>query len=1761
MDYHPDYKGNEEQWIDDLVNGRLKDPDVNPEEPTDLEIVQEALSRVDLPHEMNTGTRLQTSSGNVRFTWSSSNTSVVNVAADGLVTINLPDETVRVTLTCTATLNEASDVKHFYLTYDAPLNTELVDAVNAITLPESLTDGMTLPTSSGNVRFMWSSSNAYIVSIKANGTVTIKAPDMKPQIVTLTCNGILDESVYQRTFEFEIPGFDYQSNLISVVEGIDLNALDVSNGASLPTPTGYITFTWTSSNNDVLSVVDNKFVINSPADDTSVTLTLTAESNGYTRHSSIDITIEGLYQEYLTIEEAKEREIGSEVTIRGIVAGFVYRLSEDQKQYRCGYYVADETDIIYVYSQSSSEIIAFGDEVYFSATYSLSGTKIQLTDVENLVIISSDNTPKESAVREYSPSEIVSLDKPDQHAYMFTGKIIRCNDGIRIYDSEAQLSDPYIYLYLHTASQNYDDELVGDTIADAPLVDMIFVVSHVDENICFGSILRAEINADYANHLLYQQQAGELAQTVAHAFNDTFNIDGLGQDIRIRNSYPHLRIEVILLDNPYYKHIVSEVSEGLYRINSTVEATFTENICINIYGRENGVLYANSEATLNVVSVDTSYRVFLRLAENTEVRLTGVVKNAIFVGDYCTRAYIEDEAGNGFILANGNSDDLSLGDTISVYGKVGFSETGARIVKEWTYDKISSNESFELSLSSQTALVSSNGLSVIPENKLIKLELSYVDGRYRCGDVIIPSILPSIGQVLRPNATLSAVGIVERYGFTDNPQYILRVWNPSDLVLLSAGETYEVVNNGTSESPYTAEEAFELIANGTYQILEGTKYVVGTVAYKNDETGTAIMSVNGHGVLDTSQIYTNNIHYGGDMPLPFEEGDTILLICYLSKYDNVTPYLLGAACIKVNDTYIDGTEEPIDEPEEVTHAGTLEDPYTVHDFMLRYADLEDDNASFEPVYITGVLNKNPRSGEVQVGDFFIRDEAGNIIYVTSAEKYNGLIPYEGDSVVILGYAFKSGSDLMVASFYHTDPATEEVLTFTSRIVSQTRGYGFLGIYGNVGFDVIYDGELEVLNGSTVTFEIVPKDGFTIAQVQIGDDIIDPTVDGIYRVEVKGYTYVSAIVDYDAIHVGEALSLGGELSLGESSNYIVIKGLVESCDEGIIVLCDITDFTKKINANLYLERDLAPGTFVLIYTKLLNEGNGIELFKDSTIIYTYEFHGDGTLDSPFTTNDIFEYSHHLGLTETSPIEVFVSGLVTYIGEDFVEIRTEGLNRFFIRLQNLDLGGDRVYVGDTIVAKGYIVSGGYLAYKEVNHELVPPTLISYERGVSLIYEQYQNEFTYDHVYIDNGTDSNEALNGTEITFHVLEKSKYYGYKLNIYVNGVLVPLNENNEGTITIEGETYIRAVLTYANVDVSLVQNAIDKNEDENDRVELIIHGKTKNAIYDDESGLYTFDIVDLNNDEIHFQVKDFDYKNDPVWGGVFDDYYDPSNNVIIDLLATVDEDGNIYPMNIFVICRVIHEGTIDDPLTPLDAIELGDTYYLSSNKKSENKMYVYGNVSSIENTDYCNFYITLDEGIGLFVYGLYNQNEEYSYGNLKELSIPFNVGDEVLLYGYVQLYMDDKGQVVVELVDTILVEINDTEVEEFTEDNLPLSPVNEGTLDSPYSSKDAIVAGSALEGGAWSLTSLYVTGYVRSIGSTYEGYYQNVIIADSMNTSHKFLVYRVYRDGEVSDIEVGDFITVRGYITNYNGNTPEMTGKSNGDGTYTNPQIVDVAKH
>ena len=239
--------------------------------------------------------------------------------------------------------------------------------------------------------------------------------------------------------------------------------------------------------------------------------------------------------------------------------------------------------------------------------------------------------------------------------------------------------------------------------------------------------------------------------------------------------------------------------------------------------------------------------------------------------------------------------------------------------------------------------------------------------------------------------------------------------------------------------------------------------------------------------------------------------------------------------------------------------------------MLRYADLEDDNASFEPVYITGVLNNNPRLGEVQVGDFFIRDEDGNIIYVTSAEKYNGLIPYEGDSVVILGYAFKSGSDLMVASFYHTDPATEEVLTFTSRIVSQTRGYGFLGIYGNVGFDVIYDGELEVLNGSTVTFEIVPKDGFTIAQVQIGDDIIDPTVDGIYRVEVKGYTYVSAIVNYDAIHVGEALSLGGELSLGESSNYIVIKGLVESCDEGIIVLCDITDYTKKINANLYLER--------------------------------------------------------------------------------------------------------------------------------------------------------------------------------------------------------------------------------------------------------------------------------------------------------------------------------------------------------------------------------------------------------------------------------------------------------------------------------------------------------------------------------------------------------------------------------------------------------------
>ena len=105
--------------------------------------------------------------------------------------------------------------------------------------------------------------------------------------------------------------------------------------------------------------------------------------------------------------------------------------------------------------------------------------------------------------------------------------------------------------------------------------------------------------------------------------------------------------------------------------------------------------------------------------------------------------------------------------------------------------------------------------------------------------------------------------------------------------------------------------------------------------------------------------------------------------------------------------------------------------------------------------------------------------------------------------------------------------------------------------------------------------------------------------------------------------------------------------------------------------------------------------------------------------------------------------------------------------------------------------------------------------------------------------------------------------------------------------------------------------------------------------------------------------------------------------------------------------------------------------------------------------------------------------------------------------------------------------------------------VNCGTLEAPLTATQAQAIGASLASGAYTAQKVYVTGTVTGIGSV-TTYYKNVYVSDGTT---EFLIFSINLGDGINGFAVGDTITAYGYIQNYNGNTPEMTGKS-GDYPY-----------
>ena len=107
----------------------------------------------------------------------------------------------------------------------------------------------------------------------------------------------------------------------------------------------------------------------------------------------------------------------------------------------------------------------------------------------------------------------------------------------------------------------------------------------------------------------------------------------------------------------------------------------------------------------------------------------------------------------------------------------------------------------------------------------------------------------------------------------------------------------------------------------------------------------------------------------------------------------------------------------------------------------------------------------------------------------------------------------------------------------------------------------------------------------------------------------------------------------------------------------------------------------------------------------------------------------------------------------------------------------------------------------------------------------------------------------------------------------------------------------------------------------------------------------------------------------------------------------------------------------------------------------------------------------------------------------------------------------------------------------YVEPEAPVQPEN-GSLELPLTVGQTLTAVEGLEAGAATEVQYYTTGVVTEIGQG-GSYYKNVYFTDGENT---MLIYTLNPMEGMAELQVGDTITVFGFIKNYNG-TIEFASK------------------
>ncbi len=269
-----------------------------------------------------------------------------------------------------------------------------------------------------------------------------------------------------------------------------------------------ITYTWTSSNEQVIRIVDGetsyKGIVTRPTDaDVKVTLTCvvsvtyTKLDDGTPKRGTVSETKEFEFEVKMMVEapvitaaEAKATKPGTVVAVEGIVTSIMYNNAFDktaEENSIRGIFVKDDTDGIYVYGPNKITA-AIGDKVKVTAevadyygTTQLSNTKENPISVK---VLASDQEAPAYTDATTSLSEVLKTDKATRGGkfYNLYVKVEKVVDGS---NTNINFVDPYtgekVQVYYRSSFANIQGIEIKNTLVETmePLVDKYIMVPTV----------------------------------------------------------------------------------------------------------------------------------------------------------------------------------------------------------------------------------------------------------------------------------------------------------------------------------------------------------------------------------------------------------------------------------------------------------------------------------------------------------------------------------------------------------------------------------------------------------------------------------------------------------------------------------------------------------------------------------------------------------------------------------------------------------------------------------------------------------------------------------------------------------------------------------------------------------------------------------------------------------------------------------------------------------------------------------------------------------------------------------------------------------------------------------------------------------------------------------------------------------------------------------------------------------------------------------